>query len=761
MDIENLRKELKAYYYKHSYKELGGAANFAPLFDLMDEYAATHPGLSVVQLKAAQYEIIAENFRPVIFKTSPFYSEMGVKVAEYDGVPGLGAGGWLYKRNAHLFRDVNPDEYEQFMEAGGKGIHLAYSPYADYDHHCFPYSKVIENGLGRIYQQAEAELKRCVNKEESEFVESAMRGLLAVKKIAAKFADAAGSLLEETTDATQRRFLGMIAKTAREIPWRKPETFYEALCTVWFLHEVCASIEGIGMSVIGHLDRMLGEFYRRDLEAERLTPDEAYDLLCRFMIYTDCKFDSSKTVKESFNLQEQGEVVILGGCDENGREVCNDITFMILRAHHEHKMLYPKIHCRFTQHAKQEYLDAINRDFLSGRNTLAFLNDACLIPAQVKAGKRLEDARRYVAGGCWEVILEGYEHSAGANCYVNLARIMDMSIHEHPELAGTGVVCDKIDGSEDFEGVYRIVMENVIRAIRQMCTIIGENGSVWPQVSPAPFFSACLSDCLANRTDYTAGGGRYNPHGLPLGGFAHLIDSLLAIRKLCFEGRHCSLAELLKAVRANWEGYEALRAKALDMPHFGDDTPGSNALARRVLDDIYDRTRDLRNERGGPFQLGLYNYRDIVEWAKITCATPDGRRPGDFLSQGLTPSRLHRAAEVTSAINSASALDLTKCPANALMTISLPLGGINLQTLGQLERAFAASGLAMLQLNCVDKAQLLDAREHPERHKDLIVRLYGYSARFVSLTPEMQDEFISRNLYAGKLSIPSLVPAHR
>ncbi|MBC8867907.1 MAG: hypothetical protein H8E44_00730, partial [Planctomycetes bacterium] len=110
-------------------------------------------------------------------------------------------------------------------------------------------------------------------------------------------------------------------------------------------------------------------------------------------------------------------------------------------------------------------------------------------------------------------------------------------------------------------------------------------------------------------------------------------------------------------------------------------------------------------------------------------------------------ARRHRATKNASANTRGAALDLTQCPANAVLTISLPLGGVNLQTLGQLERAFAASGLAMLQMNCVDREQLLDAREHPERHQDLIVRLYGYSARFVCLTPEMQDEFISRNIY--------------
>jgi pyruvate-formate lyase len=751
MSSAKLRKELKNYYLEHSFHEQckGKHNNYqSPLWDMMDEYASEHPELSAVQLKAAQYEIIAEEFQPVIFKNSPFYSEMGLKISESDGVPSLSTGGWLFNRNAHLFRDINPDEYDKYVAADRNGIHLSYGPYVDYDHHCFPYTNVMENGLENIYKQAETALKLCVNIEETEFIECAMRGLLAVKRISEKFADAAETLKKCTYDEVQKRFLGMIAKTAREVPWRKPENFYEGLCAIWFLHEVSASIEGVGFYVIGHLDRMLGEFYRHDLASGCLSENEAYDLICRFMIYTDCKFDSFKSVDESFNRQEMGETLILGGCDENGREVCNDLTFMILKAHYEHKLIYPKIHCRISKNSNQEYLDAINRDFLHGRNVISFLNDDCLIPAQVKAGKQLKDARRYVAGGCWEVMLEGHEHSAGANCYLNLARIMDMSIHEHHDVeVETGIVCNKISGAKDFETVYRIVMGNIICSIRQTAMTIGKNGSIWSQVNPAPFFSACLSDCLKNRKDYTAGGGRYNPHGMPLTNLAVLVDSLLAIRKLCFEDNHYSLTELLMAVKANWEGYDVLRAEALTLPHFGDNSTESNELAECILNEIYENTRDLINERGGSFQLGLYSYRDIIDWAKITCATPNGRRTGDFLSQGLTPSRLHRSAEITSTINSASALDLTNYPANSIMTVSLPLGGINLQALGALERVFASAELGMLQLNCIDKAQLLDAQAHPGKHEDLIVRLYGYSARFVNLTQEMQHEFISRNIY--------------
>lgn len=749
MNIGSLQSELKAYYYAHSYEKLKDRAFLKPLFLRLDQYADSHPQATAAELKTVQYEMIAEEFKPVLFRNSPFYSEMGMKVAEYDGVPDLGAGGWLFLRNRHLFQDRNPKELEQYGAGGNRlGIQLSYGPYVDYDHHCFPYTNVMENGLEFFYRSAESELKNARNPGETDFLKSAMKGLLAVKKIAGKFAEAARERLKTAEDDEERRNMERIAVTASEVPWRKPETFYEGLCTIWFLHEVCASIEGIGMSVIGHLDRLLGNLYERDLENGRMTAGEAYELVCRFLAYIDCKYDSFVPVERSFNRQEQGDVIVLGGCDRMGNAVCNDVTFLILKAHHELKLIYPKIHCRIMRNSPQALLEAVNRDFLSGRNVISFLNDEVLIPAQVRAGKSAEDARLYVAGGCWEIIDEGLEHSAGANNYFNLARVMDLSIHDSGEVEKlTGDSFRKINPEGTFEDVYGTVMDNVIRTIRRRCRMIGTNGRIWPEVSPAPFFSACLSDCLKNHKDYTAGGGRYNPHGLPLAGFAVFVDSLQAIRTLCFEEKLCSPAELLAAVRADWAGYEELRLKALSAPRFGENSPASNELARRILDEIYERTRDLKNERGGPFQLGIYNYRDIVEWAPLTSATPDGRRKGDFLTQGLTPSRTARSAEITSVFNSCSALDLTEFPANSLLTLSIAMNGIGNEILCALERSFAASGAGMLQLNCIDKARLEDARIHPENHGELIVRLYGYSARFVMLTPKMQEEFISRQVY--------------
>ena len=252
----------------------------------MDDFAAAHPDYSPVRLKAAMYGIIAERFEPVLFKNSPFYSETGLNVGECDGAPWHSAAGWLLRRNYHLFKDVEPGEYERYLAADYYGIHLTCGTYPDIDHHCCSFSYILKHGLGYIFAQAEEARKKCQTSEETEFVEAAMTGLQAVRKMADKFAAAAEKA--DRAKAAIRNNAGSWPwpqRTARKIPWQPAETFYEAALFAlvharnrrrpWMASEFMCWAISTGCWV---------NSYRRDLAAGRITYDEAYDLLCRYMV---------------------------------------------------------------------------------------------------------------------------------------------------------------------------------------------------------------------------------------------------------------------------------------------------------------------------------------------------------------------------------------------------------------------------------------------------------------------------------------------
>lgn len=200
-------------------------------------------------------------------------------------------------------------------------------------------------------------------------------------------------------------------------------------------------------------------------------------------------------------------------------------------------------------------------------------------------------------------------------------------------------------------------------------------------------------------------------------------------------------------IRNDWRDAEALRCRAMASPHLGDGKGEAARLTARILNDLADYVAGFRNELGGIYQCGLYSYRDIIDWAKVTRATPDGRRAGDFLSQGLTPARTHADA-VTQVFSDTASLPLLRFPANSVLTLSLSKNGLTEALLSGFLKAWVlVRGSGMLQLNCISREELEDAQKNPQNHASLIVRLYGYSAKFITLSEEKQREFISRNIY--------------
>lgn len=225
------------------------------------------------------------------------------------------------------------------------------------------------------------------------------------------------------------------------------------------------------------------------------------------------------------------------------------------------------------------------------------------------------------------------------------------------------------------------------------------------------------------------------------------MDSLLAIREICFEQKLCTLREYLDAVRSNWEGAEELRLRATRCHGFGDGSEEACSLASRFHEDLFAMTETLTGTYGGRVNLGYLTYTEIRWWGERTLATPDGRRSGEYFSQGLTPSRLKRIPAVTSVVNTMTRLDASMMGANSVVNIILPSGTMTLDLCESFLRAVAGSAIQSLQLNCATREQLLDAQKHPEKYPELIVRVCGFSAKFTSLSPDWQQEVLTRNFY--------------
>lgn len=750
MRYEKLREELKSFYWQNNREEPVKA--FAEkCWTILDE--AVTEDMSVMDQKLLQYEVIVREFEPVIFRNSPFFCETGVLVSQSDGARWAKnsnfcqANGWTHRRNEHVFWDQDPELWKKRCAQRDEQLYLICGPYNDtLQHFNFNNRPILAGGLKSIYEEARQTLETAQTPEEREFLNGVCQGMLQLKKAAEKFADKAAGLLAEENSPEAIKNLSLIRETARRVPWEKPETLYEALATLAFMRKLLGSLEGVGPNTFGRIDVDLYPFYQRDLETGRLTPDLAYDLICQFLILWDMHYDHDMAMI-GYADHELENTYTLGGCDREGNPVCNPLTLMFLRATREENIIFPKIKCRFSRNSPKEYLDEINAAIISGTSTVLYQNDDATIPAILRSGRLLEEARDYFVTGCWGMASNGtekYDHGS----YLNLLKPFEFALHNLQEkMERVGISFESYDDAGDFEEFYQITRRNSEKLLQERMAITRKGGHVWHLADALPIFSSTMEGCIQKKQDFTRGQGKYKDDYLLCFGLPNIVDSLLAIKKLVFEDRVCSLKDYLEAVRRNWEGAEELRLQATRCAGWGDGSEESCQLANRFNNDLYEAARQVEGTYGGKVHIGHLTYTEIRWWGENTLATPDGRFSGDYFSQGLTPSRLKKIDSVTSVINSLKALDPATMAANNVVNIILPSNRISLDVCEGFLRAVADSALMCLQLNCVTREQLLDAQQHPEKYPHLIVRVCGFSARFTSLSPQWQQEVLSRNFY--------------
>ena len=747
MNYPELRAELRDFYEN---KANTLAAEFrAHAEPLMD--AAFEEGMSVMAQKALQYRVIAEECRPILFENSPFYYELGTLAAHCDGARDFRghshAGGWVFRRNYHFFKETNPALYQKKKAQANELLYLICGVFNDTSQHfCFNHRPILESGFQGIFESAAAQLEMARSEKELDYLQATMVGALAVKKIAEKFAKVAKRCEKTAKSGEERARYARIAESAARCPWEGAKTFFDALNLLAFCRKALGSLEGVGFSSFGRVDKDLYPYYKRDIENGTLTREQADVLIRQFLITFDMHYDHDMKMV-GYADHELENTYTLGGCDENGKPFYNELTQMFLVAAREEKIIYPKIKARYSADSPKEYLDEINRAVIAGTSTVLYQNDDATIPALQRAERTFEEACDYIISGCWDLASVGVEKSDSGN-YVNLLKPFEFSLHRREDkMREVGITFEFVDGARSFDQVVRTTVRNIKRLFQERASITREGGQIWEKVDALPLYSSTMADCLKNRCDFIAGGSRYRDDRYYCFGLPNLVDSLCAIEKLCFKDKICTLDELLTAVRNNWQGYEDLRMAALRAPGWGDGSIESISVASRLnhaLCNILDR---LEGGYGGQSLLGHLTYTEIRFWGEQTLATPDGRFTGDYFSQGLTPSRLKKIPSVTSVIRSLSALEGAEMGGNSVVNIILPSNNIDLDRCEAFLRAAAKTGMQSLQLNCTTREQLLDAQKHPEKYPDLIVRVCGFSAKFTSLSPEWQNEVLTRNFY--------------
>ncbi len=714
------------------------------------------PGASAAALKAAMYRLIAEHCEPTILPHSPFFFETAMRPPMNWGTPNdksmCGATLYWQRVSEEQRHDLNRKIQLFQVAAPGAPEHLAsfwsiYGGYFDTDHHTPGYTRLFELGFEGIRAQILALPARNIE------TGAMLAGIDAMERIAERFAVQAEAMLATATDAVVCRNLRLIAAAARRVPAQPPRTFYEGLAMILFVREVMASLDAIGLSVLGRPDKLLIDLYRADLAAGRLTVPEAEELVAQWLLPHD-----EKTFVRERPWPENSTCIVLGGCDEDGQVVFNELTRMFIEVHCRLRLFTPKLNCRCSANSPPEYLDLMADCLRRGHNQFACLNDDVLVRALVRMGRLPAHARCYVNGGCQEPMCEGYEHTAGAFYYFNMVEAFRAFYHGIPRpadsdpaaAAAAELLLPPLDEKPPrFSNFYQEVMRRFRHFLETSTGWLREKGGCFPSIHPSPLFSCTVQGCVESGLDYTAGGARYNFTGIACLGLANIVNSLMVIKKAVYDDGFVSYDELRQAVADNWPaGTEPLRQRILSLPRYGDDDLEVSELAARFMSDLCSQIRACENERGEYYQPSFFVYYAYRSIGMLTGPTPDGRRQGDVLAQGVAPSRNQAPDSVTEVLASMSALDFADCPGNAVFDFQLPLTPhLTVPILSATLRSALASGVATVQPNLVDVAALKDAQVHPEGHADLTVRIAGLSALFVKLDKGVQDEIISRHLF--------------
>ncbi len=754
--LNALRKEMTEYYRTlpmeiayltepEAFSTHPAARIRAEIYDRMDAFFAQHPDTPGVLLKSRLHELIAELFEPVIFANHPFWFEMGLRERDTWGAGGtLVPGSWFRTHlrghilEKHPFAAKLADEYLPLFDMTDLGICGCWDAF-DIDHHTLGYTELFEIGVNGLLERLAGRLQTVRHgSEEEAFCLAAQASCRTMLKVSGKFADRAAQLLKECTDEKQAQNLRRISETARRIPAQAPASFYEGLAMLLFTREAVATMEHIGISNLGHLDRLLWPLYEADLAAGRITEAEARELIGAWLLHTDIKFDL-----EHESWPETSTCIQLGGCDAQGEPVFNPVTRMVIEEHHRLGLINPKLNCRYSARCGDDYLETIGAALLAGHNNFVLINDDVIIPGLVRNGVEEKDARLYVSGGCQETMIEGCGHTEGAGLYVSLARLLNLFLN--PDVRAP--LNPLQDGADSFEAFYAQFLAAVKRFFSQITEHRNARQFFEKEWEQCPLFSATQKGCIENGLDYVCGGAKYNFSTIALVGLGTTVDSLYAVWELVYRRKAVTLRQLTEILSSDWDGQEALRRTAAALPKYGHGLTEPDALADRFLQELTGHIAGLKNERGGSYIPSLFVYYHFSNFCGVVGATPDGRKAGSLMSPGCGPSQLQKNDDLTAILHSMQNMDFTACRGgSAVLDVKLPVSGaFTVAHFTAFIRSCFQLKCPTLQPNVLSQQDLLDAKVHPEKHRDLIVRISGLSAYFVSLTPQVQDEIIARN----------------
>ena len=651
--------------------------------------------------------------------------------------------------------DVIKENYSEEINAIAKVVKINQKDHAQ-GHICPDTKTWLELGPKGLMTKAYEKLKNC-DENQKEFYECTIIVLEGVCHFMMRYHDYILTMLESLED-DNKKSLQRVADICANLASRPAQSFHEAVQSLWFLFVVLHMESNASSFSPGRMDQYLYPYYQKDIEKGIISKQEALEILeCLWLKFNQIVYLRNQHSAKYFAGFPIGFNIAIGGIDENGCDIYNELSLLLLKAQYHLGLPQPNLSVRLNKNSSHELIQEAIKVVAKGSGMPQFFNDEAIVNSMIKdLGIEEKDARNYAIVGCVELTTHGNNLGWSDAAMFNLNKALELTMNHGKCLLTNepiGLDLGSIETYESFEDLENAFQKQIDYFIEKMmkAEIVVEKAH--QDCLPTAFLSTVIDSCLEKGVDVTRGGAKYNLSGIQMIQIANLADSLAAIKELVYDEKMITRHELLEALQADFKGYEIIQTMLLNkVPKYGNDVKWVDELGAKWAGYFRERMKDYTNYRGGLYHTGMYTVSAHVPMGENVGASPDGRNALTPLADGgMSPVYGRDMSGPTAVLKSVSRMKDSYTTNGGLLNMKFLPEFFKTET-GMMKfenflRAFVDLKIPHIQFNVVRREDLLDAKLHPEQHRSLTIRVAGYTAYFVELAGKLQDEIIERTAY--------------
>ncbi len=665
---------------------------------------------------------------------------------------------WKGKALYDKWHAMIPEEYLRLNHKIQSGGAYCVNNMPGYGHIAVDYERVLNEGLIGVKKQIDGELKKLVladlnDFEKYQFLTALNITLEAAMSFSRRYVALADSMAKKEKNSQRKAELEKIAKICRHVPAHPARSFWEALQSTWFTY-VIGMVESWGPGTsFGRSDQYLYPFYKKDMEEGKITREQVRELLALFLIKTN-EFVTPRSgeIVRTFAGHTMPANITLGGLTRDGKDAVNELSYLFLDADKDVRLNQEDFIVRIHKNTPDAFVIKACELAKTLGGKIKFVSDETIIQQLLGDGKPIEYARDYDVTGCNSPGVPAVSLDIPGGI-VNLPLMLELALNNGvSRLSGERMGPQTGDPRifKSYDEVLNAYKKQVETLIPVALLFKNTDKLLFAKFAPIPFQSALFRGCIEKARDINDGGtAPYISHAISLGGAPNVGDSLAAIKKLVFEDKKITMAELIDALDSNFEGKEKVLHLINNAPKFGNDDDYVDSIVNEVLLHAQKEAAKIKGYAGAISNVAVATITANVPLGNIVGALPDGRKAGEPISEGgISPHQGRNISGPTATMRSVAKLDLVKFTNGSVLNMKFSPDALKddskMRKFAALIRTFLETGGDLVQFNIVSTETLKEAQRHPERYKDLLVRVATYSAFFVELSPELQNDIINR-----------------